>query len=142
MEPKIKHLEFIQDIIKRMAGNSFLLRGWSITLVATIITLFVSTSNVALKPNLILIALFLLIIFWLLDAYYLSQERAYICLYDEVRKGTLDTHFSLNAKGYLTGRNTWPASILSHVFLVFYGTALLILLLIASHYFGVSFYLK
>ncbi len=32
MEQKIKHLEFIQAAINRMAGNSFLLKGWTVTL--------------------------------------------------------------------------------------------------------------
>lgn len=28
MENKIKHLEFIQGVINRMANNSFMLKGW------------------------------------------------------------------------------------------------------------------
>lgn len=32
MENKQKHLEFIQSIINRMAGHSFLLKGWGVTL--------------------------------------------------------------------------------------------------------------
>ena len=34
MENKIKHLEIIQGVINRMAGNSFALKGWAVTLVA------------------------------------------------------------------------------------------------------------
>ena len=34
MEKKIKHLEMIQGVINRMAGNSFALKGWSVTLIA------------------------------------------------------------------------------------------------------------
>ena len=30
---KIKHLEMVQDVIKRMASNSFILKGWAVTLV-------------------------------------------------------------------------------------------------------------
>jgi len=36
MEAKLKHLEMIQDVIKRMASNSFLLKGWSLTLVVAL----------------------------------------------------------------------------------------------------------
>ena len=32
-ENKLKHLEFIQNIITRMNSNSFVIKGWSITLV-------------------------------------------------------------------------------------------------------------
>jgi hypothetical protein len=34
MGDKIKHLEMIQAVISRLANNSFLLKGWSITLVS------------------------------------------------------------------------------------------------------------
>jgi hypothetical protein len=33
-ESELKHLEFIQGVIARLANNSFLLKGWSVTLVA------------------------------------------------------------------------------------------------------------
>ena len=39
MEMKLKHLEFIQGIITRMANNSFMLKGWAVTLVAGIFAL-------------------------------------------------------------------------------------------------------
>ena len=34
MEKKIKHLEMIQAVIVRMGNNSFLLKGWSVTLIS------------------------------------------------------------------------------------------------------------
>lgn len=37
MEEKLKHLELIQNIITRMANNSFLLKGWSITIIVALI---------------------------------------------------------------------------------------------------------
>lgn len=33
MEEKMRHLEMIQNVISRMASNSFLLKGWTVTLV-------------------------------------------------------------------------------------------------------------
>lgn len=143
MEKRIKHLEMIQEIIKRMAGNSFLLRGWSITLTAAISTLFFSTTSIDTKPYLILTALFLIFVFWTLDAYYLSQERAYRKLYEEVRvKNENDIDFSMNAKKYLCGNGSWFSSMFSSVFLVFYGTATAVLLLVTSNFIGISFYIK
>ena len=35
----LKEIELIQDIIKRMAFNSFLIKGWTITLVAVTLLL-------------------------------------------------------------------------------------------------------
>ena len=39
MEDKRKHLELVQGVINRMAGNSFMLKGWAVTLVAGIFAL-------------------------------------------------------------------------------------------------------
>jgi hypothetical protein len=38
-ENKRKHLEFIQAIVTRMAGNLFFLKGWAITLIAGLFAL-------------------------------------------------------------------------------------------------------
>jgi hypothetical protein len=53
-EAWLKHLEFIQNIVTRMARNSFLLKGWSLTLVAAIFALSINTPSVLLG----LVALF------------------------------------------------------------------------------------
>ena len=82
MENKIKHLEIIQGVINRMAGNSFMLKGWAVTLVAGIFSL---AGNDADKMY-FLVAYVPVIFFWCLDAYYLLQERLYRSLYDKVRQ--------------------------------------------------------
>lgn len=56
---KHKHLEFIQTSINRMSGNLFLLKGWSVTLVAALFALAAKDTNKAY----ILIAYFPLLIF-------------------------------------------------------------------------------
>ena len=81
MENKIKHLEIIQGVINRMAGNSFALKGWAVTLVAGI---FALASKDADKLY-FLVAYIPIIVFWGLDSYYLLQERLYRSLYDKVR---------------------------------------------------------
>jgi transposase len=35
LEAKLKHLEFIQTVITRLATNSFLFKGWAITIAAS-----------------------------------------------------------------------------------------------------------
>jgi len=45
MEIKLKHLEMIQGIINRMAGNFFLLKGWCITLISALFALAANNSN-------------------------------------------------------------------------------------------------
>lgn len=77
---KIKHLEFIQSTITRMNQNSFQIKGWMITLVSALLALYASSEKVAY----ILIAIVPVIVFWLLDAYYLQQERRFRGVYNDV----------------------------------------------------------
>jgi hypothetical protein len=89
----VEELKIIQDIIKRMAFNSFLIKGWSITLVV---------ATLLLKGNKyqVLIAFIPLLVFWFLDAYFLWQERMYRELYRWVVENRLKTNeylFDMNA---------------------------------------------
>jgi hypothetical protein len=45
-EDQAKHLELVQGIVTRMARNSFLLKGWTVTLVAAIFALTAKDSNI------------------------------------------------------------------------------------------------
>ncbi len=81
MEPdKLKHLEFIQNVITRMNTNSFQIKGWAITIVSATLALYASTKNECF----ILVGVFPSLIFWFLDAYYLTQERKFRGLYNDV----------------------------------------------------------
>ncbi|MCD8179857.1 MAG: hypothetical protein LUF26_00015 [Firmicutes bacterium] len=92
MESKIRHLEMIQGIINRMAGNSFALKGWAVTLVSGIFVL----SGKDTDKLYFLVAYIPVLIFWFLDAYYLLQERLYRSLYEKIRTtDEKDIDFSL-----------------------------------------------
>lgn len=94
MEKKIKHLELIQSVISRMSNNSFMLKGWAVTLVAGIFVLAGKDTN----KLYFLVAYIPVVIFWLLDAYYLLQGRLYRSLYDKVRQTNEENiDFSLTA---------------------------------------------
>lgn len=73
MDNKIKHMEMIQCIINRMSGNSFMLKGWAVTLITGIFAL----SSKDAEKMYFLIAYVPIIVFWGLDTYYLLQERLY-----------------------------------------------------------------
>jgi len=79
-EGKLKHLEFIQNVITRMNSNSFQLKEWTIVIISAILALYASTKN----PCFIIIGVFPAFIFWALDAYYLMQERKFRGLYNDV----------------------------------------------------------
>lgn len=129
MENKRKHLEFIQNIISRMAGNLFFLRGWTITLIAALLALF-SKNN---SPDYVFYFLIVLIlVFWILDGYFLSQERSYRDLYNHVRKlKEEEIDFSMDTREYQKlKKNTLIYSMFSPTLLIFYlpliGAALFI----------------
>ena len=82
MEKKLKHLELVQGVITRMAGNSFMLKGWAVTLAAAIFALSAKDA----EKSYFIVAYIPIIVFWLLDSYYLQQERLYRSLYDKVRE--------------------------------------------------------
>ena len=81
MENKLKHLEMVQSVINRMANNSFMLKGWAVTLVAGIFVLAGKDTD----KLYFLVAYIPVIVFWGLDSYYLLQERLYRGLYEKVR---------------------------------------------------------
>ena len=115
VEQKIKHLEFIQSAISRMAQNSFLLKGWSVTLIGAVFALtFKEMSNLYL-----FISVAALIFFWLLDSYFLSQERLFIKLYNKVRTNP-DTDFSMDTTPFRSEVIWWRCA-LSRTMNLFYG---------------------
>ncbi|MCG8760894.1 hypothetical protein G1L15_13455, partial [Tenacibaculum finnmarkense] len=104
-ENKIKHLEFIQNIITRMNRNSFQIKGMSITISSALLALSANNSN-RLYASIIYFSLF---IFWGLDSYYLSQEKGYRDLYNRTRiKEELDIDFNLKLnKEDTLDKNSW-----------------------------------
>ncbi len=128
MDNKQKHLEFLQGAINRMAGNLFLLKGWSVTLIAALFALSAKDANQAYAA----IAYYPLLIFWVLDGYFLSQERCFRSLYDHVRKlDERDIDFSMDTRPYKgIFRNTWVGAMLSRTLLVYYVALAVVLLIL------------
>lgn len=140
---KRKHLQLIQDVITRMGGNSFLLKGWSISLITAVVGFAITSNSEKDRASLLVIAWVLVLIFWLLDSYYLGQERQYRGLYKEVAsKDETDVDFSLNATGHNKGYNTWTSAMQSTVFLIFYVPALVILFFVCMQIIGINIYIK
>ena len=126
-ENKLKHLEFIQNVITRMNGNSFLIKGWTITLASALFALAAKDANL----NFILISYFGIIIFWILDGFYLSQERQYRELYGEVaNKAENLIDFNMDASAFNKGNQTWINGILSKTIGLFYGILIILTLIV------------
>lgn len=79
----LKHLEMLQSVIGRMAGNSAGLKNYCMTIAAAIIGLAAAIQ----KPEILYYTSPLIIIFGVLDGHYLRLERAFRDQYNSVRRG-------------------------------------------------------
>jgi hypothetical protein len=118
-EPVIKHLEFIQAVITRQANNSFLIKGWGVTVAGA----FYAFAANRLNWRIALIGLLPAFTFWGLDAYFLRQERLFRCLYDAVRKPELSVDaFCMNPRDHPHNVKSWWNVLTSRTLFWFYGT--------------------
>ncbi|MFE2106558.1 hypothetical protein ACFXAF_11920 [Kitasatospora sp. NPDC059463] len=118
---RIKHLEFIQAVVTRLGNNSFLLKGWAMTLTAAILAL----SAGRLSWQIALSGIVPLLGFWFLDSYFLRQERLFRALYEDARtpKSTVEM-LSMNIGPYLA-RVTLAKAAFSQTLVLFYGALLI-----------------
>ena len=77
------HLNILQDVIRRMAGNSASCKNWCVVLVAAMLVLVARTDT----PDYALLALLPTLLLGALDAYYLALEQVFRHSYNDfVRK--------------------------------------------------------
>lgn len=131
-----KEIDIIQSVIKRLAHNSFLLKGWMISIIVAVLAL---TKDTLLTNNITYFSLILclpLIVFWYLDAFFLHTERAYRKLYDWVIKNRLQTDeysYSLNYKRFKDDVDGILRTMFSKTLFPFYGITAIILILITIY---------
>lgn len=122
----ITHLQFIQNVIDRMNRNSFQLKELSITIVSALLALYASSNNC----RYVLVAIIPTIIFALLDAYYLLQERKFRCLYNDVISNAAQiTPFAMPVNLYCNGVKSYLKVVVSKTVLWFYLPFAIILLI-------------
>lgn len=86
-EHNIKHLEFIQSNIVRMNQNSFQMKGWSIAIMSALLAIFAASIDRKTgsgNVGFVFVTIIPTFIFWLLDSYYLQQERKIRGIYNDV----------------------------------------------------------
>ena len=121
MEKKLKHLEMLQNIIDRMAGNSFSLKGWSVVLVSALFALAASDSN----TRFVYLAYLPSMMFWILDGYFVQQERLFRKLYDRVRTASeSEIDFSMDTSSVRGEVSSWFGTMFSRTLLIYHGTIL------------------
>ena len=73
----MQHLDLLQGAIDRIGGQSFLIKGWNVTLATAIGGFSVKEGGASVAA----LALIPILLLWWLDAYYLSLERSFRSLF-------------------------------------------------------------
>ncbi len=125
-----KEIDLIQSCIKRMASNSFLIKGWTVSLIAVVLAL---TKD---KVDFLFISIVLLIPvlgFWYLDTFFLRTEKMYRMMYKWVIENRLSSEermYELNPQRYKAEVNSSIKIMFSVTLRIFYGIPSLVLITI------------
>ena len=117
-EKVVEHLKIIQAIINRLARNSLWVKTWSLSLIVAAMILIVIQDGQ--DANFILLLILPVLGFWLLDGYFLWQERLFRKVYDEIRLQS-DTDFQMAPlKHRDEPKCSWVSAIFSVTLVIFY----------------------
>lgn len=134
----IKHLEFIQANIARMNQNSFQMKVWEVTILSALLAIFASSIDKKTgsgNEEFIFAAIVPTFIFWLLDSYYLQQERKFRGIYNDVALLTEETKridirefemplYKYNDSKYCFFRVVWSKTEWSFYFILIVGLSI------------------
>ncbi len=119
MEKKLAHLKMVQGIVNRLSNNSFLLKGWSVILVSALFALAAGGTQIYF----VYLAYFPAFAFWVLDGYFLHQERLFRKLYDHIRAvDEEEIDFSMNTAIVNDQVDSWFRVTFSKTLRIFHGT--------------------
>ena len=128
-----KEIDLIQGVINRMASNSFVLKGWLISLIAVVLAL---SKDSLFSCNAIFVCSILcfpILVFWYLDAFYLHKEKCFRALYEWVIKNRMSTNeniYSLDYRPYQKQVNSQFRIMFSKTLLPFYGLSFILLIIL------------
>ncbi|WP_420378600.1 hypothetical protein [Gilvibacter sp.] len=131
-----KEIDLIQGVINRMASNSFLLKGWTVTIIVGVLALTKDTIVTSDVTYFALILLIPLCVFWYLDAFFLHKEKCYRKLYKwviENRPTSNEYKYDLNYKRFENDVDSIAKIMRTSTIGVFYGIIALILIGITTY---------
>lgn len=122
----MKEAEIIQAIIKRESSESFLIKGWTVSLIVAALILQGQRMH-------IMISFIPLLAFWFLDAHFLQTIRRYKVLYRWVIENRLKTDeytFDININDrFGKSVSSRPVLMFSEKLIWFYGSLLVLTLI-------------
>ena len=130
-----KEIDLIQGCINRMAQNSFMIKGWCITIVTALIAFLDKNINAFILGFIFIIPI---LAFWYLDSFFLLTERLYRRKYEWVIKNRLtsdEKFFDLNPNSFKDVKKDKEIKImfsktLRWFYLMLLGTVLLVTIII------------
>ncbi len=128
-----KEIDLIQGVINRMASNSFMLKGWLISLIAVVLAL---SKDSLFSCNAIFVCSILcfpILIFWYLDAFFLHREKCYRALYEWVIKNRMNTNdnlYSLDYRPHQKKVKSLFRIMFSKTLFPFYGLSFILLIIV------------
>lgn len=130
MYDKVKHLEMIERVIERLSRFSFNMKSWSITL----ITVLVSIGNYVEEFNIIvlIIGLFVVLSFYILNGYYLTVEKSYRNLFNYVRTENENLNFNMSINE--NTKEKWFYGLIRFINIGFYGFQFILLIIIFLYF--------
>lgn len=124
-----KEIDLIQACIKRMARNSFLLKGWCITILVAMLNLCYKEANALIVFLGFMVPIY---IFWWLDAFFLRTEKKYRKMYEwvlqERKKGNDEFLYDLNPQRFRNEVPSFMDVVLSKTLFPIYGIPFLLTL--------------
>lgn len=124
-----KNLEFLQNIIARLAGNSFQIKGWSVALGSLIIGFTAKDA----QSQYAIVALLPVLAFWGLDGFYLALETLYRQRFNLVADLSQNSGMLFNLKvGQVTG-TLWLTKV-SSVSVAFVHAPVIVIAIFVSLY--------
>ncbi|MCT0042171.1 hypothetical protein EFL87_06740 [Weissella confusa] len=128
------YLTQIQDIVKRMGSNSFVVKGWFITLVTALYAYYFHNNDYRALVGVLIVSM----LFWYHDAYYLALERSYRNLYKRASKlDSNDIDFYLGLKSE-DKESIWSGAF-RPILLGSYGVVVVGTIIVLVFIFGVNY---
>jgi hypothetical protein len=118
---KRTHLAMIRKIINRMVAGSFLLKAWSVAIVAALLAVATNVEHARFAW----LALFMAIAFWVLDAHFVRQLGLFRRTYERVQAlPESEVDFSMDTAVVDSEATSFGSALLSRSLGAFYGTVL------------------
>ena len=138
-----KEIDLIQNCISRMAQNSFLIKGWALTVVTVVLALMEKN----IDPIYLCLVLFIpLMAFWYLDAFFIQTEKMYRKMYEwviDVRpKNDFSLLYDLNPHRFKDKVDSIQKVMWSITLRIFYGIPLFMVIAIIVYQVLLKYVLK